>query len=358
MSVKKQKLDDINKILVIFLGGIGDLILFTPALVALRQRFTKAHFAFMVEPFKSEQVIKGSPYVDEIIIYDREQYRTPWQTFRFIKMLRKKKFDLAIVGAGMNPIRGGILTSLIGARYRVGENVKGWGFLFNVKAEPSEEKHKIEGNIGLVEAMGLKVRSKKLMVWVSDADRRFSQEFFANHEISEKDLLIGLHPGSKPQLACKRWSKSGFAQVGDILTQRYGAKILIVGGPDELNLCKEVAAQMKLKPVIAAGNGRLGQTASLIERCDLFISNDSGPMHIAAAMDTAVVAIFGPTDPRKTAPYGFEHIFVRKDLRCSPCYKYRKIKCEKLDCLRLITVEDVVEAAEKQLKRYSAKSLL
>ncbi|PIV63342.1 MAG: hypothetical protein COS11_07960, partial [bacterium (Candidatus Ratteibacteria) CG01_land_8_20_14_3_00_40_19] len=133
------------------------------------------------------------------------------------------------------------------------------------------------------------------------------------------------------------------------LIKTYNAQVIIFGGKQEISLAERVASLMKKNPIIAAGKTTLGETAALIERCNLFITNDSGLMHIACAVKTPVVAIFGPTDYRKTGPYSINSAIIRKNLPCSPCYQRGKVKCKELDCFKLITVEEVLEAAERVL---------
>ena len=150
----------------------------------------------------------------------------------------------------------------------------------------------------------------------------------------------------------KRWSGDRFARLGDAIGDRWAGWILLFGGRAERHLCEEVAHRMQGRCINLAGELSLSQTAAFIEKCEVFISNDSGLMHIAAALSVPVVAIFGPTDHRRTAPYGERNTVVRLDLPCSPCYVFetRWFQCRNpyaLECLRELSVDRVFGAIEK-----------
>lgn len=189
-------------------------------------------------------------------------------------------------------------------------------------------------------------------MWVTSADKEYARELLLKNNVTENEIVVGLHPGSGGQIG-KRWAKEKFVELGDELYEKYGAKVLLFGGPDEAGLKQDICALMKNKPVLVEGT--LKQTATVIGRCDLFISNDSGLMHIATAMGVPTIGVFGPTDPRRTSPWGEKNTIVAKDMPCIPCYKYpffstnSRIECQRMDCLKTISVEDILLAVRKQL---------
>ena len=371
-----MKTEKIKKILVVMLGGIGDMILLTPALKALRKEFPESHLALLSEPDGAKEVVEGSRLVDEIILRDKG-------FFKLLGSLRRKRFDSVIAATGMNPVKTGLLALFIGAKHRLGEDIKGKGYFYNLKINYDENLHEVEGNIRLVERLGLKVEDKSLFIRITEEDKESASNFLRSQNIKEDnllygisklpppisggstplegvlippdggegcDLIIGIHPGSGIfQAGFRRWAPERFARVADRLIKTYNAQVIIFGGKQEISLAERVASLMKKNPIIAAGKTTLGETAALIERCNLFITNDSGLMHIACAVKTPVVAIFGPTDYRKTGPYSINSAIIRKNLPCSPCYQRGKVKCKELDCFKLITVEEVLEAAERVL---------
>ncbi len=348
---KKVSLDNIKKILVIKLAGIGDLILASPALRALRKRFPKAHIALLTTPRASE-LARESSYIDELFCLNPASKNLKEIT-RLIKSLRKKRFNMAINLYNLFTLGGALKMALlmysIGTRYRVGRDTDGRGFFYTIKVPDKRfsERHEVEYNLDVMQALGADIKDKGLEIPISDKDREYVRKFLKQNGITDEDLVIGLNPGAfRPS---RRWNKEGFAQVADELTERYKAKILITGGPEEIELAQEIADVMKAKPAITIGKTTIRQSVALVKRCDLFISNNTAAMHIAAVVKTPLVALMGPCSLRYS-PYGNKDrfIMVKKEVDCSPCYKFR---CRKHLCMKLITVQDVMLAAEKQLEK-------
>ncbi len=350
---KKIRLENIQKILVIKLAGIGDIILATPALRALRRKFPQAYIALLTTP-RAAEIIKGSPYLDELFFLSSTS-KNLGGVINLIRSLRRKRFDVAINLYNLFTLRGAfkvaLLMYLIGVRYRVGRDTDSRGFFYTIKVpdERFSERHEVEYNLDVVQALGADIKDKKLEIPISDKDREYVQEFLKQNGIGEDDLVVGLNPGAfRPS---RRWGKESFARVGDELVKRYQAKIIITGGPEEIELAQKIADMIKIELIIATGEVTIKQLVSLIERCNLFISNDTGAMHMAAAMKTPLVALFGPGLLARYGPYGDRnrYVVVKKDVECSPCYKF---KCRKHLCMKLITVEDVLQAAEELLRRF------
>jgi heptosyltransferase-2 len=184
------------------------------------------------------------------------------------------------------------------------------------------------------------------VLFISEKDREYAKEVLSSHNVSENDLLIGVHPGSsRINVAKRRWAKEGFASVANEVIRKYGAKVIILGGSDEERLAKDITRLMQSEPINVAGKTTLKQLAAIIERCDLFIHNDSAPLYIASAMKTPVVAILGYDNPKVWRPWKGKYIIVRKDLPCSPCLP--ETRCEKnYECIKSITPEDILQAVE------------
>ncbi len=350
----------IERILAIHMGGIGNVILFTPGLQALRDAFPNTFISLLVARWGAEKVVEGSSLVDEVLVYDNR-----WgllKKIEFIRMLGRKEFDLTVTATGINPLKAGMLTYLSGAPYRIGED-RGWNsFLYTIKSSYDDQMHEVDANLNIIKTIGIEVRNKNLFMSLSDADRGFADTFLKNDGVRSNDFLVGIHPGSgRYQAHFRRWSKYNFAKLADALIQNYGAKFIIFGGIEEISLANDLSELMKEKPIIATGKTTLHQAAALIKRCRLFITNDSGLMHLACAVNIPVVAIWGPTNYKKTGPYSNSAVIIRKELDCSPCYKREKVKCKELDCFRLITVEEVLEAVkiiwERDNKKSSEKGL-
>ena len=346
---------EIKKILILQLAGIGDLVMATPTLKALRERFRDAHIKLLVIS-RSAQLIKGCPYIDDLFILDIEHtnLKTLFEkgaitkAYRAIKELHQEKFDMLInlerISSWPGAFKMGVLFSFIGAKYKVGRDTDKRGFFFNfkIKENSQERRHAVETNLDVARALGARVREVKLELPLFDKDREFISRFLSPCDILDTDLLIGLNPGSFRFYG--RWFKERWVRLANKLVEEYGCKIIITGGESERELINEIAKLIDKKSIITAINLTLKQLTALIERFNLFITNDTGPMHIAAATQTPLIALFGPGDIHKFFPYGNSDkcLIVRKEVSCQrPCYKF---KCKNRKCMELITVEDVMKA--------------
>jgi heptosyltransferase-2 len=343
-------LSKINKILIIMMGGIGNMIFLTPALKALRQACPSAKIHFLFGPYGAEKAIEGSNLIDERTIVDPVKQKGIADTIRLIQKLREEKFSLSISSTGINPLKSGLLCYFAGIKYRLGEKMKGKGFFYNLKTSFDRNSHEVESNISLIKKLGIEVKDKSLYIHMSADDKNFARETFAYYDLEGK-LVIGIHPGSGiHQAGFKRWPKERFARVADSIMDNYNASVILFGGTEEIELANDIKALMKSNPLIMTGKTTLNEAAAMIAKCGLFISNDSGLLHVACAANTPAVAIFGPTNYKKTGPYSDSSIIVRKELDCSPCYTGEEIKCKPLDCLMHIKVEDVLKEVENMLK--------
>lgn len=340
----------IDKILIIMMGGIGNMIFLTPALKALRKAYPFSKIHFLLGPYGAEKVIEGSNLIDKKIIVDPEEQKGIIETIRLIRKLREENFSLSITSTGINPIKTSLLCYLAGIKYRLGENIEGKSFFYNLKVSFDKESHEVESNINLAQKLGIEVKDKSSYIFRSMEDKNFASRIFDQHNLKEK-LVIGMHPGSGiHQAGFKRWPKERFGRLADFLFNNNNASVILLGGPEEINLANDINESMNSNPLIMTGKTTLNQAAALIEKCRLFISNDSGLLHVACAVNTPAIGIFGPTNYKKTGPYSDSSIIIRKELDCSPCYKRGEIKCKRLDCFKLITVEDVLEEVKNLLK--------
>lgn len=349
---KRVSLDNVKKILVIKLAGIGDLILASPALRALRKRFPGARITLLTTP-RAGELAEGSSYINELFCLNPAS-KNLRGVIGSIRSLRRERFDIAINLYNLFTLGGALKAAFlmysIGVRCRVGRDTDGRGFFYTIKVpdERFSNRHEVEYNLDVMQALGANIKDKGLEIPISNKDREYVRKFLKQNGITDEDFVIGLNPGGfRPS---HRWNKEKFARVGDKLTKKYKAKILITGGPEEIKLAQKIADMMTIEPIIATGEVTIKQLVSLIERCNLFISNDTGAMHMAAVMKTPLIALLGP-GPLRYGPYGDKnrYIIVRKDVECSPCYKFR---CRKHLCMKLITVEDVLQAAEELLERF------
>ena len=323
---------------------IGDAVMALPALYSLREKFPFATITIIGLPHISE-LFYESPYVDEIRVYKKE---SPFS-------LRPRKFDMALLLP--NSFSSALLVLLAGIPLRCGYNRDGRGFLLNrpVRVTPQIKRvHQVEYYLHLVRSiehvLGTEFNSipnrMGALLFLSKDEIRQAKETLGKYQITPEDLLIGINPGATYG-SSKRWYPERFSQVAAALVQKYHAKIILFGGPGERGIAEEIIRASAPSLLNMAGQTTIRGLMALLSQCRLLITNDSGPMHIAAALGVPVAAIFGSTDPTITAPAGSRHVVIKKDVLCSPCFRR---KCPtNLECMDLIRVEDVLGGVEKIL---------
>jgi len=347
--LKKRDSVDV-KILFITLGGIGDVIMKTPAIINLRRAFPKAYIAALAHTGPASEVLMNCPYLNEIIHIGEEKPKYKQnllELMRLIIALRRKRFDMVITGWAGLSLWAALFAYLTGAPIRVGFNKGGRGFLHTIRVPITSKKHTVEYNLDLIRALGIEIKEIRPKMWPKEDDYKKAEKFLIEHNVRTGDLLVGIYPGSERLGEGKRWFPERYAKVANRLAGKYNAKVIIFGGPLEVEVARVIRDSSKVEIIDATGKFSINETAALIKRCNLFICNDGGVMHIAEAMDVPTISIWGPTDPERSAPYGSpeRNIILRKeDIECAPCYNYRPINCKHRKCLRLITVDDVMEA--------------
>ena len=334
-----------KRILIVNVNWIGDVIFSTPFIKAIRDAYPDGYIACLLHP-RCAEILKGSPRIDEIIIYDEEgQHKGIIGKLMLISYLRKIHFDIAFILH--RSFTKALLVFLAGINERIGYPTKKRGLLLTRTIDlPEEEVHKVEYFLGLARGSGIKVRETSYEFFVRDADRESVKKFLKRHGVADKDRLIVLCPGGN--WGPKRWPKKSFAELGDMLAAGLSAKIILSGAKKDAVLVEEIRGMMKSIPVISCGETTLKELGALLERADLVVANDSGPMHLAVAMKSNVIALFGPTSPGLTGPYGKGNYRVMwKTEGCEvPCYD---VTCTDNRCMALITIEDVFEEAKKVL---------
>lgn len=337
LKIQKEKK---GKILIIKLRAIGDVLLSTPVLKNLRYHFPNSKIDFLTEP-PAKEIIEGNPFVDELIIFEREN-----NDLKKFLSLRKRKYDL-VIDLFCNP-RSALITFITGARYRVGYAFRGRGYAYNIKLKPREEvHHNVEFNLDALRSLGLEIIDKKIYMPLSDESENFAQKFWDENNLNG-ELVVALNPSGTWET--KRWGLEKFANLGDMIAENFNAKILIPWGNEkELEDAKKLHSMMKTKPIIPPKTG-LKQLASILKRCSFMVSNDSGPMHIATAVGTPTLGIYGPTNPFAQGPYGEKHLWVRKeDLACIAC---NLTKCPIGNkCMSELSVETVYDAFVKLVEK-------
>lgn len=334
-----------KRILITRTDRLGDVVLSTPVIRHLRALFPEAYMAFMVRP-ENRDVVANNPHLDEVILYDKlGSEKTFLGTMKFALKLKTKKFDLAFALHPDN--RTHIVLFAAGIPMRVGYDRKmGWLLTKRIAHKKHEgARHEADYNFDLLREAGLDVEKRDIRPYIvtSSEEKRLVDSVLKDNKISGK--FIALHAGAS--CPSKRWPVERFAEVGDTLSAKYSCGVVIVGGEGTEEFSHAVISRMKKKAVDLTGTLRVGELAELLMRASLFISNDSGPVHVAAAVGTPVIAIFGRSDaglsPKRWGPLGEKDQVLHKNVGCEKCLAHN---CDKdYACLRAITVEEVVQAA-------------
>jgi heptosyltransferase-3 len=356
-------LEGIERILVIKLRQIGDVLLTVPTLRAIRENYPKAYIAVMVSA-GTEAMLTGNPLIDEVIVFDRSivndsSFSRIRKELAFAVNLRKKRFDLTVdLTSGDRPA---ILSFLSGAKYRVGADPLGkgfWGkrFLYTHR-RPLENKktHIVEQNLEIVRQIGVDTADRSVSFTIPEETRQTVHALFARRGVRESALKIHLHPTSRWLFKC--WRDDGVAALIDLLSEKYQAQVLLTCGPNppEEEKARRIFDLSRFKPVDLIGKTTLKELAAISKLSDLFIGVDSAPMHIAAAVGTPVVALFGPSGEQNWRPWGPGHSVVAKAMPCRPCGQAGCNNSKRSECLETLSVDEVWDAVQIQLKRAALK---
>ncbi len=345
------------KILILALSGIGDALMFTPALELLRKELPSAQIDALVMFKGVKDMYERNPDFSNVFHFDFIK-EGALRSFKYILSLRKK-YDITINVYPSNRKEYNVINFLMGAEKKVAakylrKDLQNLGDLNNIRVLENDSTHNVQTNIKLIEKLLNKKFDEEpsLKFPLTMGDENFALNFFKENKIEDSDLLIGFHPGSatlKNQIK-RRWEPEKFAQLGKKLIAEKKAKILIFGGPEEDELKIQIKEQIDSENAFVIQSANLAESAALMARCNVFVSNDSSLMHIASALKLKVVAILGPTNPHYIHPWKTEHNIVRLNLDCSPCFIYspRPLICSREDvqfkCIKELTVDMVYDA--------------
>jgi heptosyltransferase II len=340
-----------NRIIIVRMDRIGDVVLSTPAIKAVRDAYPRSHIAILIRPYARE-VVDGNPYIDEVITYDKSGgEKGLLGNIRFIAGLRNKKFDLAVILHPKNSSH--VLAYLAGIPKRLGYDKKSGAFL--TKKVPHTKqyglKHEIDYALDLLRYIGIESQDRSLYMPVNKSSEDRIKSLFEKSGISSGDTVIVIHPAAG--LRSRRWALERFAKAADILAEKSGARIVIISGPgSDKVIGDKVAELMKQKALNLAGKTSISDLASILKRSKLLISNDSGPVHISCAVGTPVISIFGRKNrglsPERWGPTGKRDVALHKDAGCDICLDDN---CKlSFKCLDMISVEDVLSAARQILQ--------
>ncbi|HPZ06966.1 MAG TPA: glycosyltransferase family 9 protein [Candidatus Eremiobacteraeota bacterium] len=335
-------------------GGIGDIILATPVLKSLKEELSLEYLAILVSSY-TEDIIRDNPYLDEILIdVDPQDKNKRAPFFHLLRKIKSYNFDGAILL--WSTARFAWLIYLAGIPVRVGQDFRLlYSFLYTHRVPlrsllGDRESHWVECLMDFPRQIGAGRLEPELCLPIREIYKKEIEELLEGKGISKKNLLIGFHPGRGLDITDVNWPYENFAQIGDAIQTELKVHLVLTGGEKEKELIGRIEGSMKTSPVNMAGKLSLMHLAALINRCNVFISMDSGPMHMASACKTPVIAIFALKSdlPPRWKPYKTKHVIVRKDVSCTD--KCIKEKCRHFSCLHELSVQDILEPLKGLLK--------
>jgi lipopolysaccharide heptosyltransferase II len=333
-SIEALEEGEIRSILFLRHDRVGDMVLSTPVFKALKRRFPHARLAVLASEGNWE-VIKNNPNIDEIVVFRG--------LYRFIKEMRTKGFDLTIDPFNTYELKQGLLSYLSGARYRIGFEGAGREIFFNIKGPTLQPaKHFVEQILELVGYLRCDVNGCEPELFLTDEEVQWASGFLLNKGIDTSKMTVALHPGG--HFETQRWPLERFGRVAEKIAEELKGNVIIFAGPDEKVILDKIKQIFGID-VFIISDIFIRQVMAILSRCDLFLGNNSGPLHIAAALGLPTVSTIGPTVTPLWLPYGRQHIVLRKEFDCSPC---NKAVCKNHRCMELITVDDVFEAVKSQ----------
>lgn len=339
--MKKIELTGNEKFLLIRTDRIGDLILSTPVAEAIKKVYPDSFVSFLVSPY-TQDILKNNPFVDEVIL---DNYRGIKRFFQLLKLIRSKKFDVTIL---LFPRwRLSFLVFLAGIKIRIGTAYRAYSLFFNYKIRKHRktiERHELEYNLDMLSILNIYSEKIAPKIFLSLKEEKSYQKFFWALNLNKNEKVVIVHPGSKN--SALNYPLEKLASVADKIIERTKAKVIITGGKDEIKLAQRMKDLMKNKPYDLSGETNLRQLAAIIKKGNLFISNSTGPMHIASALGTPIIAFFSPifvTSPKRWGPYGDKNYVFLPPV--GVCLKCQPKKCPYYDCMEKIDEDLVVSKA-------------
>ena len=349
---------DNKRILIVNLGGIGDLLLSLPALKSLRLLYPQAEIDLLVAP-QAEELVNSFPYINNIFVININYLKGfnlagVAGNLKVLLLLRKKRFDLAAnmrtLASKSGAFKAKLLFDIIHPRQKAGRDTGGRGSFFDIKVAETDkgQKYEMEYDLDTVKALGVEQIDRSIDFKINEESELNMVQLLEREDIYAKDVLIGIHPGGMPS---RRWPLENFARMIEDIAKKTPVKFVLTGANSEAGLAAKLLNEaVDTKIINFTGKLNLKQLSALIKRCDLFISNDTGPMHIAAVLKTPQVAIFGPGDIIRFDPRNISNkavVVYKSPIDCLlPC---NRVRCSSISCLKAVSVEDVVKSVSDLL---------
>lgn len=335
---------DIRRVLILRPDHLGDVVLTTPVVSALRSALPDAYIAMAVKQW-SIPAVEANPKINRVTVFNAPWCCNPGQTpftgsqmSEFVNEQKSEQFDLII--ASQVDYRTNRIAYEIGAKHRVGYAFRGGGpFLTRVVEPPETPVHTVRLNLGLVKILGFDVKGIRPEFYLAQAYRAFAEKWFDENKLNEARPVIAFHVGAGSDF--KRLSDKKVVEIIEQVDAEYGVAVVLMAGPGEKDLAGKIAAQTKGPRIVVSAGTSLQEMAAIINYSDVFVGFDSGPAHIAGALRKPSVVIFGPSDYRMWGPLGNESRVVCPEIDCRPCPMPQACGRD-LECMDMISVEAVV----------------
>lgn len=340
-----------KKILVMRYRFIGDTVLTVPFLRNLRRAEPDAFIAWMVAPGSSD-VVRGIPYVDRMITWDpvtmhadsRGTHRTLSSKLAFIRELRAQRFDKVYVLK--RSLSSAVIAWLTGAPKRIGFDTEGRGILLTTRVPYRHDRHEVENFLDVLRADGVTVQDDYLEIWTTREEEQKAARVLADAGVGVSEKVVAIHPFSADPH--RSWPMENFSALASRLNKEGGFRPIVLGGARDVGPFRPMRQMFGEETVDMVNRCTLRETIALLKRCALFVGNDSGIMHLAAAVGVPLVALFGPQSPVKFGPWGGHARVIYKGLECSPCRQKFFTECEpsarmRPACMEAIGVEEVFQ---------------
>jgi heptosyltransferase-2 len=334
-----------KKILIIKFSGFGNIVLALPTIRAIKKKYPDSEITFLTHTM-NKAIIEKEPAINYVQTFDIETaIKTFVNMFILFSKIKKSNFDLVIDLEQFSRFSA-IVSFFSKAQTKIGFDTKGQGRekLYDVKIDYNNNQHTSKTFGDVAKKLEISIDFQDTKIFLTKKDKQKIDYLLEQNKINSKDILIGIHPGCGINNPMRKWQKEKFAKLADFLIENYNYKIFFTGGKSEKKLVEEIQCLMKNPSLDFSDSTNLRELAELISRCKFFVSNDTGPLHLASAMKVPVVSFFGPNTPLLYGPLGENNLIFYKKMKCSPCttnFNEKSTKCKHFKCINNISFEEV-----------------
>lgn len=327
--------NNIKQILIVSLSRIGDAVYTTPVFREIKSYYKNAEINLICSEYNAG-IFKNNPHIREIFVLKKGCLGF----FKIIQNIKSRKYSVTIDMTADDKLIGALLARFLGGNYCLGYDIQKRGFcLDNPVSFPKEKLHATQIFLNLLKELKIPVNSNQPEIFITDNEKAEIKDFVSKYGISDQDFIVGLNPGAN--FPSQRLSEEKWAAFCDIIQEKHKKKVVLFGGPNDLALIEAIHQQATSAVIVIGKLSDLRSAIALIDRCNILLCNNSGPLHIAEALGTPTLSWMGPTIPYRWQPIGTHHLVIRKEVDCAPC---NRGICEHHKCETLITIEDLEKA--------------